>query len=317
MTETVLEERRPLDPKPEPPRPRRRRGRGVPFWLMAPGFSVMSVVTYLPLVLAIIISLTTLNAFTIGDFTTAHWAGPRNYLDSLDPAGPLSVLGSLRTSVVFSLLTTVVSLPLGLGAAMLVNQRFRGRGVLRTVFLLPFILPAFASALIWRLMFQTETGAVDQFLRAAGLGSGDTIWLIGPNSFWVLAVTGIWTSWPFVYIMLLAALQSIPGEYYEAAAVDGAGPVRRFWSITLPAIKPTLALAACLSVINHFNNFTLPFILFGSPPPPQVNVLPVDIYTASFTAFDFGHAAAIAIVNLVVLLVPVAYYLRRVNRDDD
>jgi multiple sugar transport system permease protein len=317
MTETVLEERRPLEAKPEPARPRRRRGRGVPFWLMAPGFSVMSVVTYLPLVLAIVISLTTLNAFTIGDFTTAHWAGPRNYLDSLDPAGPLSVLGSLRISVVFSLLTTVVSLPLGLGAAMLVNQRFRGRGVLRTVFLLPFILPAFASALIWRLMFQTDTGAVDQFLRATGLGSGDTIWLIGPNSFWVLTVTGIWTSWPFVYIMLLAALQSIPADYYEAAAVDGAGPVRRFWSITLPTIKPTLALAACLSVINHFNNFTLPFILFGSPPPPQVNVLPVDIYTASFTAFDFGHAAAIAIVNLVVLLVPVAYYLRRVNRDDD
>jgi multiple sugar transport system permease protein len=315
-SQSVLEQHRPVAQASPPRRRRRRTARRVPYWLMSPSFALMAVVTYLPLLLAVVISLTALNQFTIGDMTSARGVGARNYLDVLNPSSSLSILASLRTSVLFSLLSAVVATPLGIGAALLVNQRFRGRAVLRTVMLLPFILPAFASALIWRLMFQTGTGAIDQILRAIGLGDGNTLWLIGPNSFWALLITGIWTSWPFVYIMVLATLQSIPHEYYEAATMDGAGAIRRFWSITLPSIRPTLTLAACLTTISHFNNFTLPFILFGSPPPPQANVLPITIYTASFTSFDFGHSAAIAVVNLLVLLVPVAYYLRRAGSDD-
>ncbi|GAB3003107.1 sugar ABC transporter permease [Amycolatopsis acidiphila] len=316
MTRAVLDKQQADTPTPQRRR-RRPAARRVPYWLMSPSFLLMAVVTYLPLALAVFISLTALNQFTIGEITATHLRGLLNYLDVLAPSGPLSVLKSLRTSVFFSVLTTAVAIPIGIGAALLANRRLRGRSLLRTVMLLPFILPAFASALIWRLMFQTETGLVDRFLGATGLGSPDTIWLIGPNSFWALVITGIWTSWPFIYIMVLAVVQSVPHDYYEAAAIDGAGTLRQFWSITLPAIRPTLALAACLSAINHFNNFTLPFVLFGSPPPPQANVLPIAIYTTSFTSFDFGHASAIAVVNLLVLLIPVAYYLRRVNSHDD
>jgi multiple sugar transport system permease protein len=174
-------------------------------------------------------------------------------------------------------------------------------------------MPAFVIGLVWRLMFQTGSGAIDTILGSMVSGLEKSLWLLGPNSFWALVITDVWASWPFVYIMVLAALQSIPADLYDAAAVDGAGPLMRFRAITVSSIAPTLALAVCLSTINHFNNFTLPFTLFGNPAPVEANVMPLEIYSASFTSFDFGQAAAIAIVNLLVLVVPSAYYLRRVD----
>jgi multiple sugar transport system permease protein len=301
-----------------PARAKRRRpqSRRIPFWLMAPSLVLLTLITYLPLVLAVIISTTALSQYTISNFWHAPVVLLKNYVDALNPSGALSVLGPLRNSVGFSVLTTLFTMPLGVGAALLVNQRFRGRALVRTVMLLPFIMPAFVTALLWRLLFQTGTGPIDRILGATHLGSAGTFWLIGPNSFWALVIADTWASWPFVYMMVLAALQSIPKEHYDAAAVDGAGVLRRFSAVTLPAIKPTLVLALCLSTINHFNNFTLPFILLGQTPPAQASLLPIEIYTASFTSFDFGHAAAIAIVNLLILLIPTAYYLRRARAEE-
>lgn len=296
---------------------RHRRSRRVPYWLLAPSFALMAVVSYVPLLFAIAISATALSIFTIGDVSGAPLVGLANYLDVLNPASPLSVLGPLRVSVQFTAVTTVFAVPLGVGAAVLVNQRFAGRGLLRAVMLVPFILPHFVTALIWRLIFQSGTGALDQVLKFLGIGSGYNLWLIGPNAFWALTVAAVWSAWPFVYIMALAALQAVPAEYYDAAEVDGAGMFRRFWSITLPSIRNTLALAVCLSVINQFNNFTLPFVLLGHPPSDEANVLPIDIYTTSFTANDYGHASAIAVVNLLLLLIPIAYYLRKARTDED
>jgi multiple sugar transport system permease protein len=293
----------------------RRTARRVPIWLLVPSFVVMALVAYIPLVIAIIISFTTLSQYTIGDIGRASMVGLRNFVDVLDPSGPLQVLRPLANSALISVLTAALAVPIGIGGALLVNQRFRGRTLMRTVMLLPFILPHFVTALIWRLLFQSGTGAIDQSLRALHLGSGYHLWLIGSLSFPALLIAAVWVSWPFVYIMVLAGLQSIPAEYYDAAEVDGAGPVRRFWSVTLPSIAPTLALAVCLSVINQFNNFTLPFIMLGNPPPAAANVLPIEIYRVSVTSSDFGHASAIAVVNLLVLLIPVVYYLRRAGSE--
>lgn len=303
-------------PSPAAP-PQRRHTRRVPYWLLTPSFALMTVVSYVPLLFAIAISATALSIFTIGDVSSAPIVGLANYLDVLNPASPLSVLGPLRVSVQFTAVTTLFAVPLGVGAAVLVNQRFAGRGLLRAVMLVPFILPHFVTALIWRLIFQSGTGALDQVLKFFGIGSGYNLWLIGPNAFWALTVAAVWSAWPFVYIMALAALQAVPAEYYDAAEVDGAGMFRRFWSITLPSIRTTLALAVCLSVINQFNNFTLPFVLLGHPPSEEANVLPIDIYTTSFTAHDYGHASAIAVVNLLLLLIPIAYYLRKARTDED
>ena len=279
---------------------------------------MLAVVVFVPMVFAFYISLTGLNQYTIGDWLHAPFVGLRHYVDGLAPGGPLtaSLLNSVRASVVFSLLTTALITPIGVGAALLFNGHLRGRAVFRAIMLLPYIIPTFVNAILWRLVFMNGTGVADQILAALHLGSRETFWLIGPNALWALVIADVWAAWPFVYLLALAALQTIPGELYDAATIDGAGRGRAFWHVTLPLIRPTLGLALVLSTINHFNNFTLPFVMFGVSPPEQVNVLPLNIYVNSFITFNFGLGAAMSVVALVVMLTPAVIYLRAARVGD-
>ncbi len=289
-----------------------------PFGLMAPSVVLLAIVVFVPMVFAFYISFTGLNQYTIGDWVHAPFVGLRHYVDSLAPGGPLtgSLLNSVKVSVLFSVLTTLVITPIGVGAALLFNGRLRGRALFRAIMLLPYIIPTFVTAILWRLVFMNGTGVADQLLAALRLGSRDTFWLIGPRSLWVLVIADVWAAWPFVYLMALAALQTIPEELYDAALIDGAGRGRAFWHVTLPLIGPTLGLALVLSTINHFNNFTLPFVMFGTSPPEQVNVLPLNIYVNSFITFNFGLGAAMSVLALVIMLTPAVIYLRAARVGD-
>ena len=291
--------------------PRRPRVR-VPYWLMAPSVLLLALLVHLPMLFAFYVSTTRLNQYTIGDWLHAPFVGLEHYLDTLAPQGPLfrPLMNSIRASVLFSVLTTVFITPIGVGAALLLNERFHGRGAVRALALLPYIIPTFVNALIWRLVFMNETGVADQALASLHLASRKTFWLIGPNSLWAMVIADVWASWPFIYLMTLASLQTIAADLYDAATVDGAGRVRRFLHITLPLIRPTLGLALVLSTINHFNNFALPFVMFGSSPPEQVDVMPLSIYVNSFVTFNFGLGAAMSVVALVILLTPAIVYLR-------
>lgn len=296
------------------PGTKRRRLVRTPYWMILPSLFVLTVIVYAPTLLTIFFSLTGLNQYSIGDWIAAPFVGIENYLAVLNPGSVLSApfWNSVKTSIGFSALTTVIITPLGVGAALTLNERLFGRAILRSVALIPYAIPEFVTALLWRLMFLNGTGPIDQILAALHLGSKDMFWLIGPNAFWALVIADAWASWPFVYLMTLAALQSVPPELYDAAVVDGAGKIKRFLYITLPTIMPTLSLGLVLSTINHFNNFTLPFVMFGTAPPSAANVLPMNIYTSSFVGFQFGRAAAVSLIGLLIILVPASYYLRRV-----
>jgi multiple sugar transport system permease protein len=299
-----------------------RRSRGsplrAPYWLMTPSVGLLALIVFLPMAVAIYISFTGLNQNTIGDWTRAPFVGLRHYADALAPGGAFSgsLLNSVRASVVFSLLTTIVITPIGVGAAVLLDGPVRGRAFFRGMMLLPYVIPTFVNAVLWRLVFMNGTGAADQLLAALHLGSRDTFWLIGPRSLWALVIADVWAAWPFVYLMTLAALQTIPAELYDAAAIDGARGLRAFRHVTLPLIRPTLGLALVLSTINHFNNFTLPFVMFGTSPPEQVDVLPLNIYVNSFITFNFGLGAAMSVVALVIMLTPAVVYLRAARVGD-
>jgi multiple sugar transport system permease protein len=125
-----------------------------------------------------------------------------------------------------------------------------------------------------------------------------------------MVITDTWASWPFIYMLTLAGLQSLPAEIYDSAAVDGANFRQKMLHIILPHLRHTLALAVLLSTLNHFNNFTLPFVMFGTPPPIQVDVLPLDIYVSSFQLFNFGAGAAMSILTLIIVLIPGFIYIR-------
>ncbi len=290
----------------------------VPYWLLSPSVVPLLVIVFIPMVFAIYISLTALNQNTIGNWTQAPFVGLKHYLDGLDPRGPLapSFYTSIKASVIFSVATTLFILPIGVGAALLLNGHLRGRTFIRAVMLLPYIIPTFVNGILWRLVFMTDTGIADQIQAALHLGPRDTFWLIGPRSLWALILADVWASWPFIYLMALAALQTIPADVYDAARIDGATPVRIFRRITLPLIAPTLGLGIALSTINHFNNFALPYVMFGPTPPDEVNVLPLNIYVNSFITFNLGLGAAMSVVALVIMLTPAVLYLRAARVGD-
>ncbi|MFZ0216105.1 MAG: sugar ABC transporter permease [Candidatus Dormiibacterota bacterium] len=295
-------------------RSRRRRAPMLrpPYWMMSPSLLLLTLIVFIPMLFAFWVSLTGLNQYTVGDWVHAPFVGLSQYAQTLSPQGALfgSLTNSVKVSVIFSLLTTAAIVPIGVGGALVLNQKLRARGLFRTIALLPYIIPTFVNAIVWRLIFMSGTGPADLILSDLHLASRQTYWLIGPNTLWAMIIADIWAAWPFVYMMTLAALQTIPGDLYGAAAVDGASAWRQFWHVTLPGIQSTLGLAVVLSTINHFNNFTLPFVMFGASPPDQVNVLPLNIYVNSFITFNFGLGAAMSVVSLIILLVPAVIYLR-------
>ena len=220
-------------------------------------------------------------------------------------------------SVSFSVVTTLISAPIGFVAALAVNHRFRGRALFRSLFLVPYVIPVFVTGFIARLMFQNGTGLIDRALGATHLASQNTYWLLGPNTFWALVISDVWIAWPFIYIMTLAGLSSVPTELYDAADIDGAGNLPKVRYVVLPHLRTLLWLALLLSTIYHFGSFTLPFILFGDAPPAQANVLPVDIYFRAFTSFQYGIAAATAVFTLLIMVIPGYIYLRATRLGDD
>jgi multiple sugar transport system permease protein len=280
-------------------------------WLAAPGAFFFLLVVGVPLAIVAWTSFLRINEEDLAHWATAPFAALGNYSTALTAPNVLGVsaLRSLLISVEFSVLATVVSTPIALFAALSVYHPFRGRAILRSVYLVPYVIPGFVVALLAQIAFLNQYGPVDKVLAALHIAPAGTYWLIGPNAFWAMTATEIWEVWPFIYLMLLAGLQAIPREQLEAATVDGAGSWARLRRVVLPQLKGVYLLAAGLSTLFHFGNFTLPFVMFGSTPPASVDVLPVNIYFRAFSSFDFGVASATAVFNIALLAVPAAVYL--------
>jgi multiple sugar transport system permease protein len=294
-------------------RARARRGpwhRRVPWVLALPGLFVLVVFYAWPAVVSIYISLTKLNVFYLANWLSAPFVGLGNFTSLFNPKTPFGhdFLGSLEAAGIFTGSAIVLGVPLGLLAAVAMNRKMKGRAVFRVLFILPYAIPIYVSTLIWRFMLIQKTGLVDHIASVVG-GSG-TCWLIGPNAIWAIVMANVWASWPFFYLFALASMQGVPGEIYEAAAMDGAGGVATFARITLPLIKRPMVIAVILSFIFHFNNFTTPFVMFGTTPPSSADTLPLSIYLYGFNLENFGVATAMSVLSMVVLMVPVLFYLR-------
>ena len=296
-------------------RPKRGRGRTAgdrPLWLMVPNIVVVLLIVALPFLIAVYTSFLSVDQYTLRQWVGAPWVGFENYVEALAGSNVLSVsaLGSLGISVAFSVLTTLVITPIGILAALTVNTNFRGRALLRSLYLVPYVIPTFVTALLWRMMFLPQTGLINRTLSAIGVADLNTYWLVGAKSFWAMTITEVWAVWAFIYIMVLAGLQSIPVEQYEVAELDGANSWQKLTRVVLPQLRGLIALAVLLSTLFHFNNFTLPFVMFGTPPPTPVTVLPLNIYLTSFNLFDFSLGSAMSVITLLIMLIPGFFYLR-------
>lgn len=277
--------------------------------MLAPGGLPMVLVILIPLVFAVYMSFTDLDQYSIRHWATAPFIGFANYVEAL---ARTPLLRSVWLSVSFSVIATMLTVPVGIAAALVAQNPYRGRAIVRSVFLIPYVIPSFVTATVWRTILQPD-GLLNTALGGIGIHAG--LWLNGPASFWTLILVETWAAWPFIYLLALAGLQSVHHEVHEAAALDGTGWWNKLRYVILPYLKGPLALGFLLGTLNHINNFTLPYVLFGSPAPDDVNVLPMITYATSFQSFRFGLSAAMAMVSLLLIAVPLMVYLRAVRLD--
>jgi multiple sugar transport system permease protein len=301
----------PATPPAESRRERRRRGvteRQRPLWLLIPGGVLMTLIILIPLLLALYIALVDLDQYTLRRWLDAPFIGMQNFVEAFQSGLPKSIW----ISVSFSVISTAATVPFGVAAAVATQNRYRGRALVRAVFLIPYVLPSFVVATVWRTMLQPD-GIVNTLLAKVGIDGG--LWLSGPKSYWTLILVEIWAAWPFIYLMALAGLQSVDGEVHEASAIDGANWWPKLTHVILPYLRGPVLLACLLATLNHINNFTLPFVLFGAPAPDAVNVMPMIVYVTSFQSLRFGLSAAMAIVSLLLIAIPLFAYLRALRLD--
>jgi len=280
-----------------------------PLWMLAPGGVLILVVIVVPLLVALWISLLDLDQYSIREWIHAPFLGVKNYVEALTDS---DLLHSVWLSVLYAVIVTVVTTPIGIAAALAAHQAFRGRGLVRSVFLVPYVLPAFVVGTIWRIILQPD-GLANRTLGHVGIHPG--LWLNGPKSFWALVLVQIWASWPLIYLLALSGLQTVDPDVHEAAALDGADWWSKLWHIIGPYLRGPVALAMIIAFLHNVNNFTLPFVLFGVPAPHDVEVLPVLTYVESFQNFRFGLSAAMAVCSLVLVAIPIIGYLRAVRLD--
>lgn len=284
-----------------------------PIWLALPAALMFLLLLGIPTLLTLYLSFHDITLRTLGQWLSSPWIGFQNYVAALTAGNAVinSARSALWISIKFAGLTTVFDVPMGLLVGLAMNHRFRGRGLLRSMFLVPYVIPTFVVAFVGRAMFLHQTGFVDQVLGLLHLGDGGTYWLLGSKAFWTMLITEVWSTWPFIYIMVVAGLSTISSDLYDAAALDGAGYWAKTRYVALPGIRGVLLLAVLLSTIFHLGNFTIPFVMFGATPPPSVQVLPINIFFRAFSTFQYGMAAATAILMLIVLVIPCVLYVRR------
>jgi multiple sugar transport system permease protein len=296
---------------------RRPRRELLPYVLLAPAIVLELLIHIIPMLVGVGISFLKLTQFYLRNWKAAPYAGGDNYKLALNfnQAAGKALLHSFEVTLAFTVLVLAVSWLLGIFAAVLTQRYFRGRGLVRTLFLVPYAMPVFASVITWSFMLQRDTGMVNHVLvDQLHLVSQRPFWLIGNNSFVSLVVVTIWRTWPFAFLCLTAGMQSIPTELYEAAALDGAGVLDQLRRVTLPLLAPVNRVLVLVLFLWTFNDFTTPYTLFGKSAPRQADLISMHIYQNSFVNWNFGTGSAMSVLLLLFLLVVTGLYLAVVNR---
>ena len=232
----------------------------------------------------------------------------KNYANVLKPYVTRQAFTNLILYVGGSIVFQVI---LGTLAAILLNQNFWGRSAVRSITLIPWVVPGIVAATTWAWMFHTEFGIINYMLQGAHIIPGPVGWLTGTNTVMpVLVAINVWKLFPFVAIMVLAGLQAIPADLYEAAKVDGATFWEEVWYVTLPQVRPVLVAVTLLLVIWGLNAITLIYAITQGGPANFSLITPIQIYQLAFVSFQFNEAAALSVLFFIVAAIIVAVYIK-------
>ncbi|WP_324668863.1 carbohydrate ABC transporter permease [Geochorda subterranea] len=260
---------------------------------MLPAMVAMAAVVAYPLVRVIWLSFRSATLFSIGPATSENYRVL--FQDS-------TFWEALRNTAVWTGSTTVAEAALGLVAALIANATFPGRDAVRGAILFPYMLPKVIVAMVWMFMFNDIFGVANHLLLAAGLIQEPVSWFSRPETAMAgVAIVGIWKFFPFCFISILAGLQTIPQELYEAARVDGASKWREFTSITLPSIAPVVVMVLLVRAIWNYNEFDLIYLITKGGPLGSTTTLPLLSYQQAYSYYDIGTAAATGVLMLLML----------------
>lgn len=273
--------------------------------MLTPTMVVLLVMTAYPLIFTFVYSFTDYNY--LKGTQDASFVLFENYA-SLIQNGYFQQ--AVWNTVIFTVLAVVLEMGFGLLIAVFVNSLKRGQKIMRTLLLLPYLLPAVTVALSWRMMLSANYGIINQFLESLGLPVFN--WFMDTQTaFGTILVIDVWQNVPFVFLLLYASLQSVSESQYEAARIDGAGTLQQFWYITLPNIKSSLALCALLRTIDTFRLFEKVNVLTGGGPAGTTTTITQFLYTYGIESLDFGFGSAGAIVMTVLVLILSSFYIKR------
>lgn len=273
--------------------------------MLTPTLIVLLVMTAYPLIFTFVYSFTDYNY--LKGTENASFVLFDNYV-SLFKNGYFQQ--AVWNTIKFTILAVVLEMALGLLIAVFVNSLKRGQKIMRTLLLLPYLLPAVTVALSWRMMLSANYGIINQFLK--GLGLPVSNWFMDTKTaFGTILLIDVWQNVPFVFLLLYASLQSVSENQYEAARIDGAGFFQQFWYITLPNIKGSLALCALLRTIDTFRLFEKVNVLTGGGPAGTTTTITQFLYTYGIKSLDFGFGSAGAIVMTLLVLILSSFYIKR------
>ena len=274
-----------------------------PRLMISPTVLVLLIMTAYPVIFTIYYSFTDYNYLK----QSSKFLGLRNYAKLLTNH---TFQVSIWNTVKFCILAVILEVSIGLLLAVFVHSFTKGQKVLRTLFLLPYLLPQITVALAWKMMLSNNYGIINQLLQAVGLKGHNWFMEVG-TAFNTIVVIDVWQNVPFVFLMLYATLQTVSQDQYEAAQIDGANAWQQFWNITIPNIKGGIILCALLRTIDTFRLFDKVNVLTGGGPAGTTSTITQFLYNYGIKSMKFGLGSAGAIIMAVIVLVLSSAYIKR------
>ena len=280
------------------------KGRKTAYLLVAPALFCIGAVALYPIFWVVLLSLQRYMPI----FDIIKFVGLRNYLALAQDA---RFWNALYNTFYFTAVSVAIEFILGLAIALVLHRSFKGRGWVRAAVLIPWAIPTVVSARMWEWIFNADFGVMNYLLRSLGLISENLNWLGHPSLAMHAAImVDVWKTTPFAALLLLAGLQVIPDDLYKSARVDGAGPVKTFFHITLPLLKPAIMVTLLFRSLDAFRIFDAVYILTGGGPASTTETMSIYAYKLLFQTLQFGYGSAVAVVTFICVMGISAFYIR-------
>lgn len=284
--------------------------RRMPYWLLSPAVLATLIVVFYPMLQA---GITSLYYEILWKPKATRFIGLDNFIAiARDPV----FRASLGRTALWIGITVPLQLALGFVTALLLNQQFRWRTLARSLILIPWALPSVVIGLMWSWIYHPQVGLLNDLLLRVGMLNSAIPWLADPDTaLYSIIAALVWQGFPFFAIMILAGLQTIPANLYEAAAIDGATTWQQFVEITLPGLKSVLVTAVMLRIIWVANSMDVIYVMTGGGPGYATHTLPLYAFKRTYSSMDFGYGSALAVTFALLLLGFIVLYLSRMGRE--